>query len=204
VNGENALTGTLSLVFQPVTPSNWSDMQRLFETKGGPKHCWCMVWRRSSEEARNQEGGFRKLLMQARVEAGQPVGILAYADDVPVAWCSIGPRGSHRPTMAPVLKTDAHENVWSLACFYVQQKFRHQGVMRQLIGAAGRQARQHGATILEAYPVEKDAPSYRFGGFVEVFEAAGFSRIGEAGVRRTVFRLRLNPASSAVPPAAGC
>jgi len=185
------MTATLKLDFQPVTQANWQDMELLFETKGGPKHCWCMVWRRSSEEATNQDGAFRKSLMKDRVVGGVPVGILAYTDAHPIAWCSVGPRDTHRPGMARVSKSDATENVWSLACFYVQRKFRNLGVMRQLMAAAGRYARDQGATILEAYPVEKDSPSYRFGGFVEVFDAAGFSRTGDAGVRRKVYRLNL-------------
>lgn len=182
---------TPRLTFEPVTTDNWRDMEVLFETRGGPKHCWCMVWRRSSEEAKNQEASFRKSLMKDRVDQGVPVGLLAYLEATPIAWCSVGPRGTHRPTMARVLRSDAAETVWSLACFYVQRKFRNRGVMHQLIGAAGRYARQQGATILEAYPVEADAPSYRFGGFVEVFDSEGFMRIGEAGLRRKVYRLAL-------------
>lgn len=185
------MAANLKLDFQPVTQANWQDLELLFETNSGPKHCWCMVWRRSSEEATNQDGAFRKSLMKDRVDGGVPVGILAYTDAVPIAWCSVGPRNTHRPGMARVLKGDATEKVWSLACFYVQRKFRNRGVMRQLMAAAGRYARDGGATILEAYPVEKDAPSYRFGGFVDVFQGEGFEYVGDAGIRRKVYRLTL-------------
>jgi GNAT superfamily N-acetyltransferase len=182
---------TLELTFKPVETSNWRDLETLFESRGGPKHCWCMVWRRSSEEAKNQDGKFRKSLLKDRVDCNIPIGILAYADGKPIAWCSIAPRDTHRPTMAKVLSGDSQQNVWSLVCFYVQSKFRNQGVMRQMIGAAADYARAQKATILEAYPVERDSPSYRFGGFVEVFDEEGFERIGEAGIRRKVYRLTL-------------
>lgn len=180
-----------ALTFQAVTDATWGDFERLFEGPGGPKHCWCMVWRRSSEEARNQQGSFRKSLIRARVDKGEPLGILAYHEEKPVAWCSIAPRGAHRPTMARVWKTDADENVWSLVCFHVQRRYRRQGVMRQLLGAASDYARREKATVLEAYPVERDSPSYRFVGFVETFRDAGFHKVGEAGVRRKVYRLTL-------------
>jgi len=52
-------------------------------------------------------------------------------------------------------------------------------------------AREHGATSLEAYPVDPDSPSYRFGGFVPFFLAAGFREVGRAGTRRHVMRLDL-------------
>jgi hypothetical protein len=52
-------------------------------------------------------------------------------------------------------------------------------------------ARRRGATVVEAYPVDPDSPSYRFMGFVSTFEAAGFREVGRAGARRHVMRLRL-------------
>ena len=51
------------------------------------------------------------------------------------------------------------------------------------------EARAKGATVVEAYPVAPDSPSYRFMGFVPVFEAAGFREVGRAGIRGHVMRL---------------
>jgi hypothetical protein len=59
-------------------------------------------------------------------------------------------------------------------------------VTEQLIEAAADYAKRNGATVLEAYPVDPDSPSYRFMGFVPTFEAAGFEEIGRAGTRRHV------------------
>ncbi|MDA1004136.1 MAG: acetyltransferase [Chloroflexi bacterium] len=42
--------------------------------------------------------------------------------------------------------------------------------------------------MVEAYPVDRDSPSYRFGGFVETFADAGFVEVGRAGLRRHVMR----------------
>jgi hypothetical protein len=64
--------------------------------------------------------------------------------------------------------------------------------MRRLIAAAVDYARQNGATVVEAYPVDPDAPSYRFMGFVPVFAEAGFVEVGRAGYRRHVMRLALS------------
>jgi hypothetical protein len=62
-------------------------------------------------------------------------------------------------------------------------------MVRDLIAGAVTHAKKQGATIVEAYPVPPDAPSYRFMGFVPVFEEAGFKDVGMAGVRRHVLRL---------------
>ena len=64
-------------------------------------------------------------------------------------------------------------------------------VSRRLIAAAADHARQEGATIIEAYPVDDDAPSYHFMGFVSTFEKAGFTEVARAGIRRHAMRLPL-------------
>ena len=50
-----------------------------------------------------------------------------------------------------------------------------------------------GATVVEAYPVDPDSPSYRFMGFKTGFEEYGFVKVGQAGSRRHVMRLTLVP-----------
>ena len=31
--------------FHEVDRGRWSDLEGLFDSTGGPKYCWCMVWR---------------------------------------------------------------------------------------------------------------------------------------------------------------
>ena len=38
------------LAFHPVTQDRWPDMEQLFESRGGPHPCWCMVWRDNNAE----------------------------------------------------------------------------------------------------------------------------------------------------------
>ena len=143
----------------------WADMERLFEAPGGPKYCWCMVWRATPEEARRRDGPSRKQAMRKRVRAGVPVGILAYHEGRPVAWCSIAPRSTYRPLGGP--EEAPGENIWSLVCFFVERPLRSRGLVGSLIREAEAYARRGGATILEAYPVEAASPSYRFMGVVD-------------------------------------
>ncbi len=64
--------------------------------------------------------------------------------------------------------------------------------MRRLLAGAIDHARANGATVVEAYPVDPDSPSFRFMGFVPVFAEAGFRDLGMTGTRRHVMRLRLS------------
>jgi GNAT superfamily N-acetyltransferase len=177
------------LHFREVDSETWADLERLFEARGGPKNCWCMVWRATPAESKETSGQQRKAALKSRVDNETPIGILGYQGQEPVAWCSIAPRSTYRRLGG--IEDDTQENVWALACFYVVRRLRGLGITRQLIDAAVAEAKQKGATIVEAYPVEPDSPSYRFMGFIESFKAAGFEEVGLAGSRRHIFRRRL-------------
>lgn len=174
------------VVFHEVNSERWKDFERLFESRGGPKSCWCMVWRATPAEAKRKDGASRKAAIAARVSAGVPIGLLGYLDEEPVAWCSVAPRATYR-RLTDDDGTD--EGIWSIACFFVVRRLRGQGIIRKIIQAAVEHARAHGASLVEAYPVDPDSPSYRFMGFVPVFEEAGFSEVGRAGTRRHVMQL---------------
>jgi hypothetical protein len=79
------------MVFSEVTHDNWRDFEGLFECRGGPKACWCMVWRAMPIEAKQTDGLTRKAAMKARIAAGTTVGLLGYLNKEPVAWCSVAP-----------------------------------------------------------------------------------------------------------------
>jgi GNAT superfamily N-acetyltransferase len=175
------------LVFHEVDGHRWPDFEALFSAKGAPSYCWCMVWRTAPRAGAGPAD--KKAAMRERIAGGVPVGLLGYLDDQPVAWCSIAPRATYRPLGG--LAEAAGEQVWSLVCMYVRRDLRGLGVARQLIDAAVAHARRKGATVVEAYPVDPDSPSYRFMGFVQAFQAAGFERVGQAGKRRHVARLTL-------------
>lgn len=178
------------LTFHAVDRRRWRDLETLFESSGGPKHCWCMVWRPIPRAPRPFTGTHRKASLKRLVTKGVPVGLVGYLDGVPVAWVSIAPKPTHRPLRRPD-EERGQENVWSLVCFFVRRPLRGQGVMPQLLAAAVAYARTQQATVLEAYPVDPDSPSFRYMGLVPAFAAAGFSEVGRAGTRRHVMRFRL-------------
>ena len=175
--------------FRDVTAASWVDFARLFEERGGPKSCWCMVWRASTAEARERDGASRREQIKVRVDSGIPIGLVGYIETEPIAWCSIAPRETYRNLGGVSL--DNTEKVWSLVCMFIKRSHRGQGLASQIIKAAAAHARENGATSLEAYPVDRDSPSYRFMGFVDTFVSAGFYEVGTAGERRHVMRLQL-------------
>ena len=180
------------LVFHGVGREQWDDLYRLFMAPGGPKHCWCMVWRSIAAGESRSDNQAKRAALESRVREGVPIGILGHLDGEPVAWSSIAPRSSYRSGIAgrgPA--ADSGDGVWSIACFFVPRRLRRQGIMERLIAAAVEYGRGGGATAIEAYPVDSDSPSYRFMGFVSSFRKAGFREVGTAGSQRYVMRLTL-------------
>ena len=153
------------------------------------------------EEAGQRDRATLKAGMDRRIRQGEPVGLLAFDGDTPIGWCSVAPR----PTF-PRLRTssvtgaaDANDaSVWSLTCFFVPRRLRGRGLATRLLDAAIDRARTQGARALEAYPVDPESPSYRYGGLRPMFSAAGFRDIGRLGKRRHVMRLDLPVAEVSV------
>ena len=177
------------IVFHEVDRDRWTDLERLFESRGGPKYCWCMVWRSMPKGTSRSDAEAKKASLHQRVYDDVPVGILGYVDAEPVAWCSIAPRNTYRDLKGKIDPAQELDSVWSLVCLFVPRRLRQRGIAGSLIEAAVEQARSKGASVVEAYPVDPDSPSYRFMGFRSSFESAGFRKVGNAGSRRHVMRL---------------
>ncbi|MEM7443335.1 MAG: GNAT family N-acetyltransferase [Pseudomonadota bacterium] len=177
----------LDIRFAPVDRSTWPDLERCMERRGGPHYCWCMLWRPMPSKDRGDKAK-KKAALMSLVDQGTPVGLLGYVEDEPVAWCSVGPRPSLRRLGDGDLDD---ERIWSIVCFFVHRQRRGRGLTSRLIEAAVDYAKSNGATIVEAYPVDRDATSYRFMGFVDRFERAGFVDLGQRGTRRHSMRVAI-------------
>ena len=176
-------------VFRPVTSETRGDFIALFSSRGAPSYCWCMVWRGSPSEKHERKGSQKKAQMLGRIDSGLPIGLIGYDGATPRIWVSIAPRTTHIRLGGP--DAASGENIWSLTCMYAPRVLRGQGIAPVLIAAAVNHARAAGATIVEAYPVLPDSPSYGYMGRVPSFERAGFEHVCTAGTRRHVMRLGL-------------
>jgi GNAT superfamily N-acetyltransferase len=182
------------LTFKPVTVDEWPALQQLFGPDGADGGCWCMWWRiKRSEFDRNKGEGNRRAL-EAIIRSGEVPGLLAYLEGEPIGWCSVAPREAF-PVLdrSPVLKRVDDQPVWSIVCFYIAPRYRRCGLNRLLIDAAVDYARSHGATIIEAYPVDSGTDGFdaggSFTGLISTFREAGFKEVARRSKRRAVVRL---------------
>lgn len=204
----------------PLTPERWPDLEAVFQAKGCSvaRGCWCVYYRESGRQPQLPAGQTqamrRKAQLQALAAADPPAGLIGYRDGVPVGWISFGPREQFaKLAKSPVMKPVDELPVWSVVCFVVPAPYRGQGVATALLDAAAGYARERGATLLEAYPVDKAARSpdeFLWFGAKSMFDAAGFEEVARRKPQRPVMRLRLSDASparcsagSAPPPPRG-
>jgi GNAT superfamily N-acetyltransferase len=183
----------LELEFQPVTSARWQDLETLFGKNGAYGNCWCMWWRMSRTEFDKQTGEVKKEAFKTIVSSGEIPGILAYADGRPIAWCSVAPREVF-PVLekSRTLKRVDDKPVWSIVCFFVARPYRRQGLMIKMLQTAVEFAKEHGAQIVEGYPIESrhdnlpDVSS--FTGIASVFSEAGFVEVLRRSKKRPIMR----------------
>ena len=183
----------LELDFHPVTPERWVDLEKLFGPRGAIGGCWCMWWRIKRVEFEQGQGDGNHEAMCSIVESGNVPGILAYFAGEPIAWCSVAPRGEFSVLdRSPVLKRVDHQPVWSIVCFFIAKDYRHQGLSAIMLQAAVKYASQHGARIVEGYPIEpkKDRTPdiYAFTGITSTFKKLGFQEVARRSESRPIMR----------------
>lgn len=177
----------------PVTPDRWPDLETLFGPRGATGGCWCMYWRLPRAQFSAQKGKDTKAALQHLVESGEIVGLLAYAQGQPVGWCAVAPRESY-PVLerSRILKRVDAAPVWSVVCFFVSKAFRGKGVTTVLLQAAVEYAREHGARIVEGYPIEPKTPRiptvFAWTGLASAFQQAGFIEVERRSDTRPVMR----------------
>jgi len=173
---------TPELEIHPLTRERLPDLAALFGQGGDPKWCWCASFRVRGMTFRNASAQENRAVLERAVEEleGRAPGLIAYREGEAIGWVSLGPREDYeRLQHSKVLAPIDDRPVWSIVCFVIGRSARGTGVASALLEAAVAYARVHGATILEAYPVETGGgriPSANaYMGTLGMFERAGFT-----------------------------
>ena len=187
----------MTLEIVPLTPARVADLATLFDQGGDPKWCWCSYFRvRGRDWTNSTAADNRELLAAAARRRHHAPGLVAYDEGTVVGWVSLGPRDDYeRLAYSRVLAPVDEVPVWSIVCFVVGRKSRGKGVAGELLAGAVDYARDHGATMLEAYPVdvhlgERIASASAYQGTLGMFKRAGF---------KVVERRQLNSTSRTRP-----
>jgi ribosomal protein S18 acetylase RimI-like enzyme len=190
----------MKLNVRPLTPERWPDLEALFNAKGCSvaRGCWCMFYRQSGAREPLPSGTTQAQANRAELKklshSETPPGLIGYRGKVPVGWVSLGPREDYaKLKRSPVMKPVDDKPVWSIICFVVPSEHRGQGVARALLDGAIAYARKQGATLLEAYPVDKPGRShddFMWFGAKSMYDDAGFEEVARRKPQRPVVRLK--------------
>jgi len=199
-------------------PDAWPLVEQAMTGGGDGATCWCqwplMTGREFSAAPRAElrdrlraevEGTRRDGLAVARAPSPgvepplgppAPPGLVALVDDGAAGWCRIGPRAAQpRIERSRIVRSGgasaADAGVWALSCLIVRREYRRRGVAQELARAAVDLARAHGATRVEAYPVDTAARpdasvNDLFHGSVSMLVAAGFREVAHPTPGRAV------------------
>jgi GNAT superfamily N-acetyltransferase len=186
---------------QAVGPDQLDAVRILFDGERATRHCSCMAFCETGWQfvAGWYGGGNRRRFEAMTVSSHLPVGALASVHGQPVGWCACGPRSRYtaairgRSTLLAARPRDEDEDVWLVACVYVDPLHRGTGVAIPLLRAAVALARQEGASAIEAWPLATGVtrPGYEHVGREAVFARLGFRCIQRPSADRAIMRLEL-------------
>ena len=193
----------MTIEIRPLTPELWPAFEDLFGKQGACYGCWCTHFRLPPAMRRENDRTRNKDFIRGRIEAGPPPGLLAFDRDRAVGWMQIGPRAdvpewnNAGRVSAPADPADAADPaVWAISCFFIRTAARGKGLTHRLVEAGIAFARQNGARLLEACPMDqsKDSRSVAlFVGSTRVFTGAGFAEVTTRKAGRPLMRLELSP-----------
>lgn len=189
----------------PATADRFGDIARVINPTGREQACWCMHWRAPAKEDVATRGARLRELTErepapgmlaylggsgptdagpARAGAGEPETAESGAEVA--GWLGFSRRSDarslQRSRVLPVGEPETWATTWVFMCVTVRAGFRRQGVAQALLDAGVDYAARHGATALDAFPVEPEPGrrvpvSAAFVGTVGMFERAGFDRL---------------------------
>ncbi|QMU98512.1 GNAT family N-acetyltransferase [Microbacterium esteraromaticum] len=175
-----------TITTEPATITRWDDVQHSLSGGGDGRSCQCIwpvvrnkVWQATSLDERRD-------MLHDEVAAGPPPGLIAYVDGEAAGWIRVGPRTvqqrilNTRAILAATAEPLDDDSVWAVTCFVVRKEHRGKGLNAELLASALDFARESGARMIEAYPVDTSTGSHRsndlFHGTLSTFLAAGFDQ----------------------------
>jgi len=181
------------LIYMPLTPDRWPDLEALFGSKGAYGGCWCMWWRLKRSEFEKGQGESNRKAFRKIVKKGKEPGLLAYDGNQAVGWCAVAPRDEYSTIRrSRIIRPIDDKPVWSVVCLYVARGQRGRGVARGLVRAAVRYVREHGGWIVEAYPTVPRTGHLpemsAFMGTPDLFASAGFREVARPSEARMIMR----------------
>ena len=191
-----------TITIAPATAGRFDDAEHALTGGDGPS-CQCQWWRMRNTDFQRTTREDREGMLRAELDARPAPALVAYVDDEAAGWVRVGPRTTQpRLSRTRTFAASSHDwddpTVWAVTCFVVRRDYRGLGLMTRLLAAAVDHARENGARVIEAYPIDTTVSSRAsnelYTGILSVFEAAGFREVTRPKPERVIVELRLGGA----------
>jgi hypothetical protein len=177
---------TNSIRLEQFTDSNLADYEKLTKLGDDGKLCYCSFWHGKWSSVQDYDNVKKtnperlKACVVDKMRSNFHVGVIAYVDDQPAAWISVGPlidfywswkRVAH---IGEIAKTTA-----GIMCFTIAPEFRGKKLQAEILSALNKYGKEKGWTSIEAYPfsdqaIEKHGEALKWPGFAKGYERAGY------------------------------
>lgn len=190
----------VEITTRPATMREWDAVQAALTGGGDGQSCQCMWPLLPNAEWRTTTVPEREEMLRREIRQGPPPGLVAFVDGAPAGWIRVGPKPAQRrlarsrvATLSPEPPED--DSVWAITCFSVRTEHRGLGLNAALLAAALDYARERGARVLEAYPIDntvtKPTSNALYVGALTTFLAAGFAVLARPTPTRVAVSLVL-------------
>lgn len=193
------------IVIAPAGPDRIADAEHALSGGGDGRSCQCQWWMLPNAQFQAASTDDRAALLHAEMRSDRPPALIAYVDGEPAGWVRVGPRTT-QARLARTREFTTHSpepfddpSVWAVSCFVVRKEHRGSGLNGRLLAAAVEFAREHGARVVEGYPIDVSAGAKRsndlFRGVLSVFAKAGFREVARPRPDRAIVALDLTAAT---------
>lgn len=169
---------------KPLDTGTWDAFAQLAGRHNGVWNgCWCTWFHAPPADRGGKErtAGSNRALKERLVHQGRAHAALVFDGDEAVAWCEYGtpeelPNIHHRKEYEAGL---AGLPDYRITCFFVDKRYRRQGVAAIALGGALDLIARAGGGVVEAYPQDtagmKVSASFLYNVTRSFYEEAGFS-----------------------------
>lgn len=190
----------MTIEILPATGDRFDDAERALDSGDGPD-CQCQWWLLTNAQFQQSSRDELTERFHTEMHDERPPGLIAYVDGEPAGWVRVGPRTAQarllltRDVVTATAEPLDADDVWAVSCFVVRKAHRGQGLTRKLLDAAVATARDAGARVVEAYPLDptvtKRSANQLYRGTVSVFADAGFDIVDRPKPDRALVALTL-------------
>ena len=167
---------------------NINDYENLTKLDQNGKLCYCSFWHAKwasideYDKVKEDNPNRLKNCVIDKMRSNFHVGAIAYIDEEPGAWISVGPLTDFYWSWKRVAQLGiSAQNIAGIMCFTIAPNFRGKGLQKHILIELINYGKQQKWTSIEAYPFSNEAilkhgDALKWPGLTKGYEQSGFTK----------------------------